>query len=236
MINFETELNKLLSLEAGNLPEYEFVELAAAGRELLAEFNKKQTDASLQIEEIYDLVKEQDLLQKTVLSEKTRADQLVPVAISLADLLEDFYVYAGQSGSEELKHQAKLQWENAGAILSSRGILRFGEEGQLLNPQYHTVKASVESHLPREQVVQVLQSGYVYQNTVIRKAAVVISRGQETEIKETMTDIEDQDIEDQDSEDQDSEDQDSEEMTTMDQYDDQDKIEGEQEDGQNSWY
>jgi hypothetical protein len=113
------------------------------------------------------------------MTEKARADQLVVAAVGLADLLEDFRAYAEQSGSEELKHQAKMLWENAGSILSSRGILRFGEPGEALDPQIHTVKASAESPFPREQVVRVLQSGYVYQNTIMRKAAVVVSRGQE---------------------------------------------------------
>jgi molecular chaperone GrpE (heat shock protein) len=179
MINFEAELNKLLSRETGGFPEYEFTELAAAGRELLADLNKKQTDTSLQIEEIYDLVKEQGLLRETVMEEKARADQLVMAAIGLADLLEDFCAYAGQSGNEALKDQAKLLWENAGGILLNCGILCFGEEGQTLDPRIHTVKASADSSLPQEQVVRVLQSGYVYKNTVIRKAAVVVSRRQE---------------------------------------------------------
>ncbi|MDR0668830.1 MAG: nucleotide exchange factor GrpE [Treponema sp.] len=207
MINFETELNKLLSLETGELPDYEFAEIAAAGREILAEFDKKQTDTSLQIEEIYDLVKEQDFLRETAASERARADRLIPAIIGLADLLEDFYAYAGQSGSEELKHQAKLQRENAGGILSSCGVLRFGEAGQALNPQYHTVKASVESPFPKEQVVQVLQSGYVYQGAIVRKAAVVVSRGQVPE-----------------------------ETSIIDHDDDQEYDKGEQEDEQNSWY
>jgi molecular chaperone GrpE (heat shock protein) len=97
--------------------------------------------------------------------------------MALADLLEDFYTYAEQGGGEELKHQAKLLWENAGGILSGCGILRFGEAGQPLDPRIHTVKASAESSLPRERVVRVLQSGYVYQNALIRKAAVVVSGG-----------------------------------------------------------
>jgi molecular chaperone GrpE (heat shock protein) len=54
-----------------------------------------------------------------------------------------------------------------------------GEAGESLNPRIHTVQASVESPLPQEQVVRVLQSGYAYQNAVLRKAAVVVSRGQE---------------------------------------------------------
>jgi molecular chaperone GrpE (heat shock protein) len=188
MVNFEAELHKLLSQETGRFFESEFAELAAADRELLAEFSREQSDASLQMEEIYDLVKEQGFLQETAAAEKARADRLALAAMGLADLLEDFCAYAGQSGSEELKQQAKLLWKNSGGILSGCGILRFGEEGETLNPQVHRVEASAESALPREQVVRVLQSGYLYQNTLIRKAAVVVSRGQEAETGETAAD------------------------------------------------
>jgi molecular chaperone GrpE (heat shock protein) len=179
MLNFEDELNKLLSRETERLPQYEAAELAAAGQELLAELNKKQTDVSLQIEEIYDLVKEQDtrIFRETIDAEKARASQLVYAATALSGLLEDFCTYAQQSGSEELKHQADLLWEHSRSILEDRGIFRFGAVGEFLNPQIHTVKASVESSLPREQVVRVLQSGYAYQGLLLKKAAVVVSRG-----------------------------------------------------------
>jgi molecular chaperone GrpE (heat shock protein) len=147
----------------------------------LAELNKKQTDISLQIEEIYDLVKEQDnqALVERAEAEKTRADQLVLAAIGLSDLLDDFCAYARQSGSEELHHQAGLLRESANGILSAQGIFSFGAAGQSMDPRIHTVKASVESPLPRELVVDVLQSGYVYRNVILRKAAVVVSRGTE---------------------------------------------------------
>ena len=189
MINFEDELDKLLSRETGRLPGYEAAGLAEADRELLAELNRKQDDTSLQIEEIYDLVKEQGFLRETAGAHKDRADRLALAAMGLADLLEDFCVYAGQSGSEELEHQAKLLREKAGGILADCGIARLGEEGQALNPQIHRVEASAESPFAREQVVRVLQSGYRYQNTLIRKAAVVVSRGQEDEAGEAETGI-----------------------------------------------
>jgi molecular chaperone GrpE (heat shock protein) len=185
MVNFEAELEVLLSREIQPLPQYEFAELAASGREFLAEFNKKQTDVSLQIEEIYDLVKEQGVLLDAVKAEKERANRLVFAAIGLCDLLEDFCAYARRSGSEELEHQAGLLWEQAGGILAGSGIIRFGESGQPLDPRIHAVKASAESSFPREYVVQALQSGYVYQNSLIRKAAVVVSRGPENEAPET---------------------------------------------------
>jgi molecular chaperone GrpE (heat shock protein) len=181
MLNFEAELDKLLSRETERLPQCGLAEFAAAGQRLLADLNKKQTDVSLQIEEIYDLVKEQDtrVLREALDAEKTRANQLALAAVGLSDLLEDFCVYAGQSGSEELKHQAGLLRENSGRILAGCGIVRLGEKGEPLDPRIHTVKASAESPLPRERVVQVLQSGYACQNALMRKAAVVVSRGRE---------------------------------------------------------
>jgi molecular chaperone GrpE (heat shock protein) len=188
MLNFEAELEKLLSCETGRLPQYELAELAAAGRQLLGDLNKKQTDVSLQIEEIYDLVKEQAALQEIAEAEKARANRLILAVIGLADLLEDFCTYAEQSGSEELKSQAELLRKNSGNILGGCGVLRLGEQGQPLDPQIHTVKASAESPFPREQVARILQSGYAYQGVLIRKAAVVVSRGQRGLDDETAED------------------------------------------------
>jgi molecular chaperone GrpE (heat shock protein) len=179
MLDFEAELERLLSRETGRLPRYELVELASAGQEVLAELNKRQAEVSLQIEEIYDLVKEQEGLREAAEAEKVRANRLVLGAIGLADLLEDFCSFAKQSGSEDLNHQAELLWEKACGILSGCGIIPFGEAGQFLDPQIHTVKAGAASPFPREQVVQVLQRGYACQGALVRKASVVVSRGPE---------------------------------------------------------
>jgi molecular chaperone GrpE (heat shock protein) len=181
VVNFEEELDKLLSREGGELPEYELMEFAALGQEFLSALNRKQTDVSLQIEEIYDLLKEQDtkLLQETLSAERGRSNRLALAAMGLCDLLEDFCAYARQSGSGELLHQAELLWNASGGLLSGCNLIRFGAEGEALNPGIHNVKAGVPSELPREQVVRVLQSGYVYRNVLVRKAAVVVSRGPE---------------------------------------------------------
>jgi hypothetical protein len=128
MLDFETELNRLLFRERGILPQYEFAELAAA--------------------------------------------------MGIADLIEYFHAYAAQSGREELKKQADVMGQNAAGMLASCGILRFGAAGEQLDPRIHTVKASAESPFPRECVTEVFQSGYLYQNRLLRKAAVVVSRGQ----------------------------------------------------------
>jgi molecular chaperone GrpE (heat shock protein) len=180
-VNFEVELEKLLAEERKPLPGSAVAELAAAEMQLLTALYKKDTDLSLQVEEIYDLVKEGDtrILQEALGAEKTRCGHLAGTAVGLCDMLEDFCAYARQSGSEDLEHQARLLWKNAGALLEGGGITRLGEEGQRLDPAIHKVQAAVPSNLPREYVTQVLQSGYRYLGAIVRRAVVVVSAGDE---------------------------------------------------------
>lgn len=181
MIDFEAELDKLLTQEGEPLPQSELTELAAAGKELLAALNKKQTDFTMQIEEIYDLLQEADTnaLGESLRDEKARANRLAATAVGLCDILEDFCAYARGSGHEDLERQALLMWKNAGGLLESCGIARLGEEGQPLDPALHTVQTAVASPLPREHVARVLQSGYRYLGAVVRRAVVVVSTGTE---------------------------------------------------------
>jgi molecular chaperone GrpE (heat shock protein) len=181
VINFETELNNLLAQESEPLPQNELAALAAAEQQLLQTLNKKQTEISAQIEEIYDLAKETDttVLQAALQAEKNRADQMAATAMSLSDIIEDFCAYARQSDSEELEHQALIMRKNASDLLESRGITKVGEEGQRLDPEIHTVHSAVASPIPREHVARVLQSGYRYLGALARKADVVVSVGME---------------------------------------------------------
>jgi molecular chaperone GrpE (heat shock protein) len=178
-VDFEGELAELLAKEEEPLPREEPGELAAALRYMLNAFGEKQTNFSLQIEEIYDMLSSQNTqaLQEALSSEKKRADYLVMTILGLCDVLEDFYAYARQSGREELRDQGEILWRNSGTLLAGCGILRQGTEGEELDMRIHSVKGAVDSPLPREQVVRVLQSGYVYMGTVLRKAAVMLSRG-----------------------------------------------------------
>jgi molecular chaperone GrpE (heat shock protein) len=59
-------------------------------------------------------------------------------------------------------------------------MTRLGEEGQLLDPEIHRVQTAAASPLPREHVARVLQSGYRYLGDVLRRAAVIISTGEES--------------------------------------------------------
>jgi len=180
MVDFKQELDRLLSLESKPLPGDDLVEAALAGKKILASLNKKQSDIALQVEEIYDIVGniETNTLQESLLSEKKRADALAEAAVALSDILEDFCAYAAASGDGELARQARIMWDNAGALLERSGFVRLGIEGQTLDPSVHAVQAAEPSAYPKEQISRVLQSGFRYRGNLVRKAAVAVSSGQ----------------------------------------------------------
>jgi molecular chaperone GrpE (heat shock protein) len=179
MLDFKQELYNLLKQETQPLPKDELTEIAMTGQQLLATLNKKQSELSLQVEEIYDIVGNTDTtaLQEVIQSEKRRADTLAGAMVGLCDILEDVRAYARNSGDAELDRQTRIMWKNAGNLLERCGFARLGEDGQPLDPEIHAVRSVAASPVPREHVAQVLQSGYRYLGSVIRKAAVVLSEG-----------------------------------------------------------
>jgi molecular chaperone GrpE (heat shock protein) len=181
MLDFKRELNKLLDQETRPLPKDEFAEIALAGQRVLAALDKKQSEISLQVEEIYDIVGNMDTaaLQETLQSERRRADVLAGAVVGLCDSIEDFCAYAGDSGDTALAEQARVMWNNSADLLARCGFVRLGDVGRPLDPEIHTVQSAAPSSFPREHVTRVLQSGYRYLGTVVRKAVVVVSKGTE---------------------------------------------------------
>jgi len=181
LIDFEAQLRKLLELESAPLPQNEFTELASAGRQLLLSLNKKQADISMQVEELYELAVESDnsSLNDALKAEKERTRLSVNAAISLCDLIDDFCEFARKSDNGELEHHAFLMRKKAGTLLEESGITGVGSEGQRLDPDIHNVSSAIVSNMPREQVVKVLQNGYRHFGTIIRKATVVVSHGED---------------------------------------------------------
>ncbi len=181
MLDFKNELDKLLELEAEPLAKAPLEELARSQARLFMSLDKRQTDISLQVEEVYDIVRELDSseLRDSLKEEKKRSQTLLEALILMCDMLEDFYAFARKSGDEALLGQAGLMLKNADGLLQSRGITRFGETGQRLDPKIHSVRGTAASGIAKEHVAEVLQSGYYYMGDVIRKASVILSAGTE---------------------------------------------------------
>ncbi len=177
MLDFKAELDKLLSMETEPLPD-KGDELA----EVLLSFGKKQTDISMQVEEIYDIVKDADdsAAREELRSERKRAVRLVNAVMGLCDIIEDFHVYAARNADEALAGQALMMWRNTEKMLEECGMSRingYGETGERFNPEIHKVQAVSPSVYPREHVTRVLRSGYRHMGEVARKAVVVVSAG-----------------------------------------------------------
>lgn len=178
MIDFNKELDKLLADEP-ELPDIrELSVIADTGRRLLDSFSKTQTDISMQVEEIFDIVSETGALQSVLKTEKSRATALLDAVVGMSDIIEDFYAFARQSKDPELASQAQMMWKNAGILLEKCGITRLGEAGQPMDASIHNVRSVSPSVYPCEHVAEVLQSGYRYMGAVLRKAAVIVSTGE----------------------------------------------------------
>jgi len=177
MIDFEKELGELLALEQGPPETDEFAILADEGNRVLSALNKKQVDISLQVEEIYDIVRECGGINDALLSERSKAARLIDAVVGLTDLLDSFLRFATVSGQPELENQARIMKKNAGMLLEKCAFISFGEAGEPLDPELHTVYSVEASDYPREYVVSVLESGYRYMGAVIRKATVTVSAG-----------------------------------------------------------
>ncbi|MDR0491723.1 MAG: nucleotide exchange factor GrpE [Oscillospiraceae bacterium] len=175
MLDFEKELEKLLAGEGMALETNEFEVLADEGKRLLKDINDKQADISLQVEEIYDIIKEKSTHEDMLRTERARLGRFVNVAVGLSDIVEDFLRFAEQSGNAELEYQARMMWKNAGNLLEACSVGRIGEAGQPLDPNLHSVHAAEASEYPHECISKVLQSGYHYSGRIIRKATVVVS-------------------------------------------------------------
>jgi len=177
MLDFEKELEKQFAEESGAWEAGEFELLADEGKRLLAVIDKKQADISLQVEEIYDIVKDSGMYKEALRLERARTNNLLGAVVGLSDMIEDFYHFTAQSGHAELERPAWMMWKNAGNMLEGCAVARFGETGQPLNPAIHSVHAAETSAYPREYITRILQSGYRYLGTVIRKASVIVSKG-----------------------------------------------------------
>jgi len=179
MLDFTEELNKLLSAEpeAIEMRESEFSAILNSGQQLLASLNKTHTDISLQVEEIYDIVKESDEFKKELKVEKAHLGELVGALIRLADIIEDFAVFT--QNNKELSEGARMMWNNATSVLNACAFTQFGKEGQQFDPSIHNVHSVTKSIFPRGYIAQLLRSGYAYRGAILRKAIVVISDGEE---------------------------------------------------------
>ena len=169
-MDFTSELQKLLTLEES--PPFDtFTELAQAQMTFFECIQKNDSNISLQVEEIYDIIKDYDDNAKEVKTAVKRENILVSGLVSLGDLLDTLVPYV--QGHDQALTVKKDD------ILNACGVELLGFVGEQLDPRLHTVASAVFSEAMIESVIDVLEYGYVYRGKVIRKATVILSKGAE---------------------------------------------------------
>jgi len=179
-MDFAAELQKLIDAEDAP-PLDPMAELALGQAALLEDIRKREENLSLQVEEIYDIIKESDDNEKAAKAALKRETRLLESLLAITDLTDDVLRYLSERGAAHIEAiAAKLD-----EAISACGVERFGAPGEQLDPRLHTVISAEESDFPFEQVTRVLQSGCAYNGKLIRKASVVVSNGTAARITES---------------------------------------------------
>jgi molecular chaperone GrpE (heat shock protein) len=173
-LDFIRELERLLAQEPAPVAD-ELTELAAGYTRLLAELTRKASDISLQVEEIYDIIKDNSEASQAATESIRREASLVNSIIAICDIVENFEQFA--RAVPDLAQQAEVIRQQCDDALTACGITRIGTPGDAFNNKLHSVGAAVFSAYPFEHVAQVLHSGYEYRGKILRKAAIAVSKG-----------------------------------------------------------
>ena len=174
-MNFAEELKNLLEAES-SLPRDPLAELSRAQAGILEALYKNNKGISLQVEEIYDIIKESDENARELKSAAKRENSLLGALFVVDDLLDSLLRYIQRSGAG---HAEMIAAKRDEAMIGC-GLEKLGYVGQQLDPRMHTVASAEPGGAPMESVTRVLESGYMYRGNVVRKATVVISNGQPT--------------------------------------------------------
>jgi len=141
---------------------------------------QKATSAmSLQTEEIYDIIKEADDNKKELRTVAKREKKLLTGLIESIDLLDGFLVQFSQVYGEHAFEHVEVIMSKIADILEESEVQMLGFEGEHLNVRQHKVASAEYSDAPEETVIAVLERGYAYRDSIIRKSTVILSKGAE---------------------------------------------------------
>jgi molecular chaperone GrpE len=110
--------------------------------------------------------------------QKYALERILGDLIGVNDSLELALKAVAQENEETRKHLEGLQvthkqlWQ----ALERYGVTALDPQGQPFNPELHEAVSTVESDLPPNHVVSVMQKGYRLHERLLRPAMVVVSR------------------------------------------------------------
>jgi molecular chaperone GrpE (heat shock protein) len=142
-------------------------------KELLGEINERlrkietrQKETSIQLEEIDSFL--QDGGDETA---------LIDTLITLADTIGDFYFFAAADMNSPLFEQAQMMWNKAKSAVEAVGIEIIDANNEHFDFRLHSAESAEQDiDIPNGHVIKTLKFGYIYQDKVIRRAAVIINK------------------------------------------------------------
>jgi len=171
-MDFAGELQKLLNEEELPLGE-PLTELVRANADCLEALQKNETNLALQIEEIYDIIKDSDTNAKELKAAVKRENILLAGLVATSDLIDGLLYH------ESNKEHTSVITTKLAEIINYCGLEPLGFSGEKLDPQIHTVSSAEFNGAPAESVIRVLERGYAYRGKILRKATVILSKGAE---------------------------------------------------------
>lgn len=171
-MNFTAELKKLIKAEQQPLRD-PLSELASAQAALLENIQKDNSDLSLQVEEIYDIIKTSDDNAKKIFTLEKRENLLLSSMISLNNLIDDLLPYIQDHA---MAVSAKREEAINACDLEQTGFI-----GERFDPKLHTAASAEFNEAMFETIIRVLENGYTYHGKVLKKAVVILSKGVKNE-------------------------------------------------------
>jgi molecular chaperone GrpE (heat shock protein) len=158
--------NKLKNISNLDLKMNNAADLLAGCALDMRKLERHQKEASIQLDEINEL-----------LNNGGDTALLLDSLIGLADLIENFYLFASEDRESPLFGQGELMWKAARKKLDAAGLKIINGEGMPLDSRLHSpVRTDFDESLPNGHVIGTLASGYTRDGEVIRRASVIVNK------------------------------------------------------------
>ena len=186
MFELEKEFQKYNFFELDNekidkLNEVSFI--TESINETLKKISKNNRKVNIQVDEIIDILdedKEKKIenidLKKRFENIECENKKLVLGFISILDQIEDIYRYSLKNFSSNWSEQIELLWNSISKQLQTLGIIQISDQNTFFNPTINLAVNSTQNENLRDGIiVDILKTGYIYNNIVLRKSEIVFS-------------------------------------------------------------
>ena len=146
-------------------------ECLAEINERLRKIETRQKETSIQLEEI-----------DSFLQDGGNETELINTLITLADIIGDFYYFAAADPNSPLFGQASMMWNKTKNAVEAVGLEIIDANNEPFDFHLHSAEnAEQDVNIPNGYVIKTLKFGYMHQNEILRRAAVIINKIEKTD-------------------------------------------------------